>query len=481
MRVTGLESFIEKAIKVHGDKYDYSKVDYKNAKTSITIICKEHGEFEQKPYHHTQGSGCQECGRERSEKAKLKTNQEYIKDLKELYGDIYDYSKVNFTGHKSKVTVTCKKHGDFTKPANYLFIQKQGCPTCSDEKIRSNTEEFIEKSNKVHGKIYDYSKVEYKSVKTHVTIICPKHGEFQQVPNGHLNGNGCTYCTHTVSKAEIEITEFLKQYTEVEQSNRQILKGKEFDIYLPNEKVAIEYNGLYWHSDLFKDRNYHLSKTKESELKGIKLIHVFEDEWIYKKEIVKSRLLSIIGKVDNRIYARKTIVKEVPTKLAMKFLEENHIQGKVGGQLKLGLYKETELVALMTFGKLRKILGQESKEGSFELLRFCNKKNTTVVGGASKLFKHFLKNYNPIEVTSYADRRWSDGNLYNQIGFQKVQDTIPNYFYVIRGVRENRFKYRKSELVKEGYDSSKTEKQIMKDRGFNRIYDCGTMKFKFIA
>ena len=134
----------------------------------------------------------------------------------------------------------------------------------------------------------------------------------------------------------------------------------------------------------------------------------------------------------------------------------------------------------MTFGNLRKNLGSTSKEGCYELLRFCNKLNTTVVGGASKLFKHFLKEYKPKEVISYCDRRWSEGNLYEMLGFEFSHNSKPNYFYVINGKRENRFKYRKDILVKEGFDPNKSEHEIMLERGIYRIYDCGCKVYKYV-
>ena len=134
----------------------------------------------------------------------------------------------------------------------------------------------------------------------------------------------------------------------------------------------------------------------------------------------------------------------------------------------------------MTFGKLRKNLGNKHIEGKYELLRFCNKLNTNVVGGASKLFKYFIKEYEPIEIVSYADRRWSKGNLYEKIGFTKVSITEPSYYYIVNHVRKNRIEYQKHKLVAMGYDSNKTEKQIMKELGYKRIYDCGTIKFEWI-
>lgn len=153
--------------------------------------------------------------------------------------------------------------------------------------------------------------------------------------------------------------------------------------------------------------------------------------------------------------------------------------GFVNSNIRYGLYYNDELVSLMTFGGLRKSLGTSAKENEYELLRFCNKINTTIVGGASKLFKHFLANNHPEKIISYSDKRLFSGGLYEQLGFIKKEDTQPNYFYIKNGIRENRFKYRKSELVKEGFDSSKTEHQIMIERKMYRIYDCGNFKFEF--
>jgi hypothetical protein len=241
--------------------------------------------------------------------------------------------------------------------------------------------------------------------------------------------------------------------------------------------IAIEFDGLYWHSEKKVKNDYHLNKTIECEKKGIQLIHVFEDEWLYKQDIVKSRLSNILGLTPSKIYGRKTEIREVTPKDSKVFLDTNHIQGNVNSSIKLGLYYNDELVSLMTFGTLRKSMGGISKEGSYELFRFCNKLDTTVIGGADKLLKHFIKTYNPKEIISYADRRWSQGGLYEKLGFTHIHDSKPNYWYIIGTNREYRFKYRKDVLVKEGFDPSKTEHQIMLERGINRIYDCGNKKY----
>ena len=234
----------------------------------------------------------------------------------------------------------------------------------------------------------------------------------------------CTICNpinFKISDRENKLLKFIKENYdgEIIESDRKILNGKELDIYLPDLKLAFEFNGLYWHNELYKSKYYHLNKTESCLENGIKLIHIWEDDWNYKQEIIKSMILNKLGKTPNKIFARKCEIKEISdTKLVREFLDKNHIQGFVGTTIKLGLYYENELVSLLTLGKKRKFMNSKSKEGEYELLRFCNKLNTNVVGGSSKLFKYFIKNYTFTEITTYADRSHSQGNLYKILGFE---------------------------------------------------------------
>ena len=467
------EKFIGKANEIHKGKYDYSKVLYVDANTKVCIICSEHGEFWQLPYAHLNGQGCPKCV------GKTLSQDDLIKKFNEVHSFKYDYSKVDFSKIKEKVCIICPEHGEFWQtPQKHLA--GQGCPQCASN-FKSNQNRFIDTANNIHSNNYDYSKVGYVNNKTKVCIICPKHGEYWQIPNNHLKGCGCPKCgCSTNSINETEILKVVNVY-DSELHNRNILNGKEIDIYIPSLKLGIEYDGLRWHSEEFEENsNYHLEKTEECEKQGIHLIHIFEDEWLFKKDIVKSRLLNLIGETPIKIYARKCVIKEVDVRTASKFLNENHIQGNCNSLYRYGLYYNDELVSLMTFGKLRKNLGLTNESGYYELLRFCNKLNTTVIGGASKLFSYFLNKNKPNSVISYADRRWSNGNLYEKLGFTLSHKSKPSYFYVVKGKRENRFKYRKDVLVKEGFDSSKTERQIMGERGIYRIYDCGCLVYKYI-
>ena len=296
------------------------------------------------------------------------------------------------------------------------------------------------------------------------TIICTKCN-----PIGDYHRSGLeTEMSNFVSDNYISKIELNKKFS-----------YQEIDIYLPDLKLGFEFNGLFWHNELGKENNYHFNKTEFCEKQGIKLIHIFEDDWLYKKEIVKSRILNLLGKTSNKIYARKCEIKEInDNKLLRNFLDNNHLQGFVGSQIKLGLFFNDELVSLMTFGSKRKFMKQSNDENVYEMLRFCNKLNTSVIGGADKLFKYFINTYKPKEVISYADRSWSQGELYKKLGFIFVGKTPPNYYYVVDRKRYHRFNFRKDKLIHEGFDPNKSEHDIMLERKIYRIYDSGSLKFK---
>jgi hypothetical protein len=295
----------------------------------------------------------------------------------------------------------------------------------------------------------------------------------------------CTVCSpvnsYSNSGNEIKLQNFIKDNYNgnITFNVRGIISPYELDIYIPDLKLAFEYNGLFWHSEINKNKNYHFIKTEECEKNGIRLIHIYEDDWLFKQEIVKSRILNLLGS-SKKIYARKCEIKEInDNKIIRKFLDDNHIQSFIGSSIKIGLFYDNELVSIMTFGSLRKSMGKKNKNDSYELLRFCNKLNLIVVGGASKMFNYFIKKYKPIEVISYADRSWSKGNLYENIGFKFSHKTKPNYYYVIDNMRKHRFSFRKDKLIKDGADKNKTEHQIMLEKKIFRVYDSGHLKYVF--
>ena len=264
--------------------------------------------------------------------------------------------------------------------------------------------------------------------------------------------------------------------------NTRNIIDKELDIYIPSKNIAIEFNGIYWHSDNFKEKNYHVNKWEQCREKNIQLLSIWEDWWITKKDIIKSLISSKLGIYKERIYARKCIIKEVSAKESHDFENKNHIQGKCQSKIRLGLYYNDELVSLMTFGKLRLIKNKMNYgENCYELLRFCNKLNTQVIGGASKLLKYFIKINNPKQIISYCSNDISNGDIYKQLGFQFDSLCKNTYWYINNDFkRYHRYTFSKKRLIEKEliYKSyNLTESQIMKKLGYYKIFDSGTSKW----
>lgn len=279
------ESFIGEAHKVHGDKYDYSKVEYHNSHTKVCIICPEHGEFWQTPNSHLRNQNCPNCGRRKVHQSNRLTTKEFINRARSVHGDKYDYSKSNYIDSHSNICIICPNHGDFWQIAGN-HLHKQGCPICS---IKTG-DDFIEESTKIHDSKYDYSKVEYNNSQEKVCIICPEHGEFWQRPAAHRTGKGCSKCRS--SKGERTIRRILssrniqtkEQYRFKDCKN---LKTLPFDFYLPELNTCIEYDGRqhFEVSEFFGgQKGYDLRilndsiKTDYCINKGIKLIRIRYDE-----------------------------------------------------------------------------------------------------------------------------------------------------------------------------------------------------------
>lgn len=293
----------------------------------------------------------------------------------------------------------------------------------------------------------------------------------------------CTVCNiqQQFSGQEDEVYKFIKEnYSgKIKRRDRKILGGGELDIYLPELGLAFEFNGLYWHSELNKPNNYHLNKTQICENNGVNLMHIWEDDWLYKREIVESIILNKLGK-SKKIYARKCDLQLLTPNQYREFLNNNHLQGSVNAKYKFGLFYNNELVSVMGLGKSRTNTNQK-KENRLELYRFCNKIGYTVIGGASKLFKYFITNYSDQfdEIITMADYSRYNSDLYKRLKFEPLHLSGINYWWVINRKRENRYNWAKHVLVKLGYDKDKTEVEIMHSLKHYRIYDCGSLVYLY--
>jgi len=276
------------------------------------------------------------------------------------------------------------------------------------------------------------------------------------------------------SNMKKSIVDFIKSLNimNIIENDYSILGTKELDIYLPDHKLAIEFNGLFWHSERAnKDKNYHINKTIECEKQGIHLIHIFEDEWLIKQDIVKSIIKANLKINDRIIYGRKCEIEKI--KDCKDFLNNNHIQGNSAASIKYGLYYEDELVSVLTFGKSR-----FNKKYDWEILRFANLKNTKVIGSFAKLLKAFERENNGSIIT-YSDRRYFNGSIYRNNGFNELDKTKPGYYYTDYKYRYNRQKFMKHKLNKllENFDPILTEWENMQLNGWDRIWDCGNHAF----
>ena len=264
------EDFIIKANTIHGDKYDYSLVDYKDSYTKVKIICKEHGVFEQQANSHLQGSGCKICRNELLSLKRRSNKEEFIKKAKLIHNNKYDYELIKYVNTHTKIKITCPIHGEFEQsPANHL--KGHECKKCGDlntgRGLSQGKDLFVENSKIIHNNKYDYSLVNYKNNQTKVIIKCDNHGVFEQYPGNHIHKKqGCPLCIeYGFSKVEREVSDFINDFTNVELNTK--INNLEFDILCKNEKLAFEFNGLFWHSDKFKNKNYHLNKTIIAEKK----------------------------------------------------------------------------------------------------------------------------------------------------------------------------------------------------------------------
>jgi len=456
--------FIQRANKIHNNKYDYSLVNYKNNKQKVKIICSKHGIFEQIPGNHLRNQGCPQCSIEKSKQKRSLTTNDFIQKANKIHNNKYDYSLVDYKHSHQKIKIICSKHGVFEQVAS-SHLNGCGCNNCFINNQSGDFNHFYNLSVKIHNNKYDYSLVDYKNMKTKVKIICPKHGVFEQCPDNHIHNQGCPQCIskNYVSKSELDIRNWIKSYVTIDTNNKKLISPYEVDILIPKYKIAIEYNGLYWHSEQQgKDKYYHLKKFNLCMKKNYRLIQIWENEWILKKDIVKSILLSSINGIKNKINGRQCKINNVTPKIAKCFYENNHIQGFKGGQHK-GLFYNNQLVSLMTI----------DKKG--ELQRFANKIYTIVHGSFSKLLKSFDKK----SIFTFADLRYFTGNVYIKNNFKYVYTTRPNYYYFKKLCIYHRMNFQKKKIEQKNmkFDSNLTEYQNMLQNGYDRIWDCGNKKF----
>lgn len=290
------------------------------------------------------------------------------------------------------------------------------------------------------------------------------------------------YPLYSQSRAEKEVCDFCREYyPNLIENDKKILNGLELDVYIPECNLAIEFNGLYWHSELHgnKNKDYHINKSKICKEKNIDLIHVFEDEWMNKSNIVKSILKNKMNKIDNEIDSVNCSVKKVNDEDAKLFLNSNHLQGYYKA-IHYGLYYKKELIFLLSFSKYHR-----NEKKSFEIVRYCNKNNYVVKDGLKKVLNKFIKEYKPTYIITHSDNRYGKGSGYMKVDFEFNGITNPNYFYLNKRYDKRLLKngYQKNKLnnILENYDDNLSEWDNMKNNNFDRIWDCGASIYIWVT
>lgn len=346
---------------------------------------------------------------------------------------------------------------------------------------RTPIPELVSRLDTAHQGKYKYVSG-FSNLNAPAVFYCTEHNaEFSAAPSNVLDGaKSCPHCAHLQSAGEFSLAQYLAQYTEVQQRRRDLLDGKhEVDIYLPKFNLGIEYHGLFWHT---KERvgNKHRAKWEMAQRKGLRLVQIFEDEWLFSRSMCEGRLMALLG-LGPKTDARKCTVQQIPFGEARDFLVQVHSQG-AGSKTShcYGLFSEGALVAVATFGAMRN--GAGIAVGGWEVLRYASK--GVVRGGFGKLFSAFRTAVNPSEVISWCDLRWGNGRVYAALGFQAGEISVPDYWWVDCAARTrlSRYAVQKHKLaehpeLKHFYADGMSEKQVMESAGYKKILGVGSQKW----
>ena len=391
---------------------------------------------------------------------------------------IINTHQINIKDYLKKFPEDKQYHTNYVKSVDLIkFKNHVICKICN-EKLKTISNTHLK--NKHNMTVMEY-KLKFPNEKIVSSSVSEKLSESIKKLNINLTPTW-------TSKGETEVKEFIESFgfDVIKGKNRKLLEGKEIDLIIEDKKICIEYNGLYYHTEsMGKTSNYHLNKTKDCNQNGYKLIHIFEDEWITNKELVKLKIKHILGISDGiKIGGRNLNVQKISSEDKIYFLNKNHIQGSDKSKISYGAYYGDELVGVMTFNSNRNMT--KNNNGEYELSRYATKQGYIIRGLASKFIKNFIKEYLPSTIVSFADRRWTldpNNNLYTNLGFVLSVILKPNYYYynskINRYKRFHKFGFGKNNLKKRfpNLDFSKTEKELTSELGYSKIWDCGLFKY----
>lgn len=463
------EGWVAQARKVHSNHYDYSLVKELKYSARVKIICPTHGVFEQMENNHRNGAGCPTCGVKARSQARALRIEDVILRAKAVHKGEFEYpAEQVIKNNRSMLNFFCSVHGWQTQMV-YAHLQGHGCPKCRYAKAHEHTrlkkEEVVSRARKIHGETYKYPGA-YLSMHENMKIECAEHGVFLQTPSNHLKGSICPKCSarQKTSIGEQEVAEYVDGIVKMESNVRGVISPFEVDVWAPEQRVAIEYHGLYWHTDERTGREKHRRKYERAKEEGVTLVQIFSDEWENNREAVKMRLAAILG-VCTKYDARKLTVTSPDKKRTRTFLEGRHTQG-AGTSLSYSyaLEQDGEIIALATFGKSR------FKNSGWELLRYCS--IGRVRGGISRLVTAFVREHSPEVLISYADLRWGRGDAYGAAGFELDSITEPDYWWTDGVERVARYRM-------QAHIVGAPEKEYAAQKGLLRITGVGHAKWVY--
>lgn len=494
------------------ERYDFAAARYTGALQRISgIRCREHGEFSQYPAQlRKDGAGCPSCGGEVRASKRRSSPDDVIAAARTRHNGFYTYERTVYVNNTTKFTVTCPTHGDFSVVPNNHVSGGRGCPACgslkrghrknavgsarktADTKIAEFALKFTNDARAVHGDAYDYSTADYRGRNTKVVITCPKHGPFLQKPYQHLaRKHGCPECSHHRSKGEAALLRFVSIYAETRTRDRATIAPKELDIYAPSASLAIEYCGEYWHAaasveEERKDRTRHLDKHLACEAQGVRLLTVYESEWLDRPHAIKRLVRNALGKGRGRLMARKCDLRRVGHVEAARFFGAYHPQGGGGFGEQYGLYHCDKLVACMRFTFGSNDRGAHA-DRVWTLSRYATR--VSVAGGASRLFSAFVAESNPEVVKSFSDNRYFTGGMYEQLGFVLEETSAPDYqvYHPKTGLLPKtawqrrkipaRIRDIRSSEVFDPSTDARSERDMTYLLGAQRMFDCGKKRW----
>ena len=448
----------------------------------VTVHCPTHGNVRTSMQTFTSKTfkfGCKKCSDQDTMRLNRKSNEKFLEEARKVHGNKYEYLS-EYINMSTPIVIRCKEHGEFIKRP-FEHISGRGCQLCGyiagGEKGRLPFQEFKRRAIELHGDKYEYCEESYTKVSDKLKIKCKTHGYFYQVGSDHVGqGNGCPKCpsANKVSSHELELLDFCKQLAPDTENSFKYKGHREFDIFINSKNLAIEFDGLIWHSTKYRTPAQQRIKTEDAKELGVELIRIFEDEWLFKNKQVKQLITSRLGRLEKSVYARKCEIVYVTNNEAKDFHNENHIQGWKRNGISFGLKYEQKLVAVMTFTS--QLSKRTVEEGVIELIRFSTA--LQVKGGASRLLKFAIKEVKPKQVISYSDKRLFTGKMYEALGFVNVYESKPNYSYWKEGTKERKHKaiFKRENLpaiLGDKFDPSLSEKENCEANGYYQVYDDG--------